>query len=162
VEADEADDGNVKGTNWIRLIAVIGGTVVFAVFYGHWMKQMWDAPPAPPTPDPDDVKIATALSGALGGLFAVALGVKSGGRQGTRVARAGTALTRVGETLTGSSKALLWLPATLAVWTYFLAGLAAALTWQLNKGFAIAPVKTLAEVIGGYVLALIAAQAAAS
>ena len=108
------------------------------------------------------MKIATALAGGLGGLFAVALGVKSGGGQGTRVARAGTALTRVGETLTGSSKTVLWLPATLAVWTYFLAGLAAALTWQFNKGFAITPVKTLAEVIGGYVLALIAAQAAAS
>jgi len=155
-------DGNVKGADLIRFIAVIGGTIAFAFFYGHWMKQMWDAPPTPPSPDPDDVKIATALAGALGGLFAVALGVKSGGGEGTRVARAGTALTRVGETLTGSSARLLWLPATVAVWTYFLAGLSAALTWQFNKGFAIAPVKTLAEVIGGYVLALIAAQAAAS
>jgi hypothetical protein len=165
VEAERAAEGNgnVKGTSWIRLIAVIGGTVVFALLYGHWMKQMWDAPPPPPAPDPDDVKIATALAGALGGLFAVAMGVKSTtSAQGTRVARAGAALTRVGDTLTGSSKAILWVPATLAVWTYFLAGLAAALTWQFNKGFAVAPVKTLAEVIGGYVIALIAAQAAAS
>ena len=38
---------------------------------------MWDAPPAPPTPDPDDVKIATALAGALGGLFAIALGLRA-------------------------------------------------------------------------------------
>lgn len=158
--------GEVKGASWIRLIAVIGATVVFAYFYGRWMRQMWAAPPTPKDPDPDDVKIATSLAGALGGLFAVAMGVTSiTSKASSRVARAGTALSSsVGQTLTGGTKqqVVLWLPATLAVWTYFLAGLAAAVTWQFNKDFAIAPVKTLAEVIGGYVLALIAAQAAAS
>lgn len=137
---------NVQGTNWIRFIAVVGGTVVFAYFYGRWMRDTWNAienPPTPPKPDPDDVKIATALAGALGGLFAVAMGIKSNTSPGTRVQRAGKGITRAGVTLTGTSARLLALPATLAVWTYFLAGLAAAITWEFNKSVTPPSVKRL-------------------
>jgi hypothetical protein len=155
---------NVAGTKWIRFIAVIGATVAFAWLYGSWIWDTWKAvetPPTPPTPNSDDVKIATALAGALGGLFAVAMGIKSNDSGGNRLQRAGAALTRVGESLTGTSEWFLALPATLAVWTYFLVGIAAAITWEFNKAVTPPSVKTLAEVIGGYILALVAAQAAA-
>jgi hypothetical protein len=155
---------NVAGTKWIRFIAVIAATIAFAWFYGRWMLDTWNAvetPPTPPNPNPDDVKIATALAGGLGGLFAVAMGIKSHISGGNRLQRAGSALTRVGESLTGTSEWFLALPATLAVWTYFLAGLAAAITWEFNKAVTPPSVKTLAEVIGGYILALVAAQAVA-
>jgi hypothetical protein len=159
--------GNVSGTNWIRFIAVVGGTVAFAYFYGRWMADAWNAVETPtpivPKPNADDVKIATALAGALGGLFAVAMGIaaNTSGLSG-RVAKAGAGLTRPGRTLTGTSNRVFAFPATLAVWIYFLAGLTAAITWEFNKPVTAAPVKTLAEVVGGYVLALIAAQASAS
>ena len=155
---------NVKGTNLIRFIAVLAGTAAFAYLYIRWMKETWDAvedPPTPPKPNPDDVKIATGLAGALGGLFAVAMGIKAHTFVGNRVAKAGAGLAKVGETLTGTTSWVLAVPATLAVWTYFLVGLGAAATWEWNKPVTPPSVKTLAEVIGGYILALILAQAAA-
>jgi len=151
-------------------LAIVAGIGVFAYFYGAFMWDTWQAtekPPKPPKLDPDDIKIATALAGVLGGVFAVALGVERQQQKRDTAATdqpppAAKSLATVGKTLTASDRFLTAVPATLAVWVYFLTGVAAAITWQFNKPVAPAVVKTLAEVIGGYVLALITALAAQS
>jgi hypothetical protein len=155
----------VFGATWIRVIAVVGATVVFAFLYGVFMAEAWNASSTVPKLDQDDVKIATALAGALGALFAVALGVeavKDGGSNGAGRSQRRSVKTMgsVGRTLAASESTLVAGAATLAVWTYFLTGLAAAITWQFNKDVAPGVVKTLATVMGGYVIALVGALAA--
>jgi len=72
-------------------------------------------------------------------------------------------MVTVGGTLTASdSTRVEAIAATVAVWAYFLTGLAAAATWYWNKAVTPDVIKTLAEVIGGYILALIAALAASN
>jgi hypothetical protein len=155
---------NIYGASWIRLLAVLGGVAFFVYLYG---TVMWDTWPASekPTVDPDDVKIATALAGALGGVFAAALGVERQKQKNTSGPNppppALQTMVTVGGTLTGTgSTRLQAIAATIAVWAYFLTGIAAAVTWYWNKAVTPDMIKTLAEVIGGYILALIAALAA--
>jgi len=154
---------SIFGAPAIRVIAVLGGVAVFAVFQARFMYLTWNAgqgtnAKAPPL-DPDDVKIATALAGTLGGLFAAALGVAAIQAAAAGGARLRAAFT-VGRTISASNAGLAKFLGTIAVWCYFLAGIAAAVTWQFNKPVTPLVTKTLAEVIAGYVLALIAALGA--
>ena len=154
----------IYGARWIRLLAVLGGVAFFVYLYGTVMWDVWPASEKPNV-DPDDVKIATALAGTLGGVFAAALGVE---RQKQKNAAppnppppALQTMVTVGSTLTGpTSTRFQQIAATVAVWAYFLTGLAAAATWYWNRAETPDLIKTLAEVIGGYILALIAALAA--
>jgi hypothetical protein len=159
---------NIYGANWIRFIAVVGGTAFFAYLYGSIMADTWPATQTPKV-NADDIKIATALAGALGGLFAVALGVeRQEGKQRAITAQrnppsAFQATFTVGRTLTAwDGSGLKVLVATIAVWVYFLTGLAAAATWYWNRAVTPDILKTLAEIIGGYIIALIAALAASN
>jgi hypothetical protein len=155
----------IYGARWIRLLAVLGGVAFFVYLYGTIMWDTWPASEKPKV-DPDDVKIATALAGALAGVFAAALGVERQKRKrnvappNTPPPAVQTMLT-VGSTLTGTeSTRFQAIAATIAVWAYFLTGIAAAATWYWNRAVTPDVIKTLAEVIGGYILALIAALAA--
>ncbi len=162
---------SVFGTTWIRAGAVIAATALFAFLFALFMAHTWNAETAAPEFDPDDIKIATGLAGALGALFAVALGVEAmrerdstdADEQGRRDSsqRRVPALGSVGRTLTATDHRVVAFAATVAVWTYFLVGVAAAVTWEFNKEVTPSVVKTLAQVMAGYVVALVGAVAAA-
>ena len=156
----------IYGASWIRLLAVLGGVAFFVYLYGGVMWDTWPASQKPKV-DPDDVKIATALAGALGGVFAAALGVERQRQKNVTPPNtpppALQATLTVGGTLTASdSTKFQAIAATVAVWAYFFTGIAAAATWYWNKAVTPDLIKTLAEVIGGYILALIVALAASN
>jgi hypothetical protein len=157
--AESAKEGaKVYGASVIRLLAVLGGVGFFAYLYGRWMYETWPATTKVEV-DSDDVKIATALAGALGGLFAAALGVE---KKRERNAPGVQATFTVGTTLSGAGDAIdpRAIAATVAVWVYFLTGIAAAATWYWNRAVTPDVIKVLAEVMSGYILALIAALGA--
>jgi hypothetical protein len=154
----------VIGTRVLRALLVFAGIAAFAYLYGSFMADTWHAHKTAPKLDATDVKIATALAGALGAVFAVAMGIKKQDHQRNQaLSDAPTdqphprvlAAATVGEALVPNVPKGLSVTATIAVWLYPAVGVAAAITWWKNKSVSPDAIKNLAEVIGGYVLALI-------
>lgn len=141
-----------------RALLVFAGAAGFVTLYVAFGIKTWHATGAAPQLDPDLVKIGTTLAGALAAIFATSLGVKKQDEHlSTQKNPRGRAALRVGETLVPHVPKGVSIGATVCFWSYFAVGVGAWVTWIANKSVTPEVIKTLGELMAGYVVALIGA-----
>jgi hypothetical protein len=162
------DDGGVAariaGLSTLKGLVVYGATLTFAGFYAYFMEQIASSPSGtPPTLSTPMVSAAGVLAGILGSAFALVIGVPtSSTNQGL------AAKLEAGERVRGlwlwrllslepggASRASL--PLTFGIWMYAAVAAAVAIIYFLNPGETPGPVKALATVFAGYVVAFMTA-----
>lgn len=132
----------------IRFIVLIGGLTVYVYLYWTFLKQIWNTPANEAANlDNQDVQIAGAIGGTLAATFAVALGIQ---RKDPKLNEKQVAL---GSTILPEAK----LFGTLAIWVYFVVGLATLyVTWRRDVQTP-QEIKTAATLFAGYVTSIFVA-----
>jgi hypothetical protein len=139
-------------TQWIRVGLVFLAIAAFAVLFTMAIVQVWQATPGKPPQYSDPyLYVATGLAALVGGIFAVAFGVKktSGGPSTTN-------FTTLGSLPSGPVSAAAILGGIYAL-VYVAVGVAALATWVLKPDEVSDLVKNLGTTFLGLALPIVAA-----
>jgi hypothetical protein len=160
----------IGGLPILKGLILDGATLTFAGLYIHFIVDIFTAKSGvPPTFSSTTVTAAAALAGVLGSAFAlvignptdkastnVSLGSALSKPRDTRVEQVSVPIRKWLSLEPSSTTAASW-PMTFGIWVYAIVGSAVAITYALNQSETPGPIKSLAVVFGGYVIALITA-----
>jgi hypothetical protein len=132
----------------IGYLVFIGGIVLYIYLYYSFLHDIVDAPDGkPPNLINGDVQLASAIGGALGAAFAVALGIQ----------RADTTVNekrlQLGKTLTPRAE---WV-STVTVLVYFAVGVAVVVVSRTNGAETPQEIQATATLFAGYLASIFTA-----
>lgn len=126
----------------VRIVTALAAEVAYVGLVAYFVYRTWTASGSAPSLSDVQTGAAAALAVALGGGYALALGVEP---QGFRFGDGEPTLAWV-----------LKLALAIGVFGYFVAGVACCVTYAFNESETPGILKALAAGFGGYVLAYLA------
>ena len=138
--------GQPIGMRLLRHLILAAVVIAYVVIFALWLRKVWVAPDdTPPTLDGNLVAAGTALAGALGAGFALAMGIEKHKPDDRSLTLGFSALPRIdGEALV----------LTLGVWLYAIVSGACVVTLAAHSGEMPADLEALTVAFTAYVITL--------
>jgi hypothetical protein len=132
----------------IGYLVFVCGIALYIYLYYSFLNDIIDAPDGkPPNLNNSDVQLATAIGGALGAAFAVALGIQ---RRDTKV---NEKRLQLGKTLTPKAE---WV-STVSVLVYFAVGVGVVVVSRTNGAETPQEIQATATLFAGYLASIFVA-----